>query len=673
MLKNEFSTEGGDQTPVLSIIIVNYNVKEFIQNLLESIKSASKGITTEVIIVDNASDDGSIELIQQKYPWVKLLVNSRNLGFGKANNIGLRQATGRYILLLNPDTLVKEDTFEKMIAFFEATPDAGMAGCKLLNTDGSLQLACRRGFPGPWASFTKIMGLSALFPKSRWFAKYNLTYLDENQTYAVDAISGAFMMMTREAFEKTGEFDETFFMYGEDLDLCYRINKAGYKVYYVHTTEIIHYKGESTKRSDLNEVKVFYEAMHIFVKKYYSGSWLLSLFLRSAIFFRELIAFMGKRKLVFLAVLVDIIFYNLTMLFAVEMYQRYRMPNWEIPQYGLPVIYTVPVLVHILTSVVLTVYRKDRLSVLRTIGAVIAGFFVITSLTFFFKDYAFSRGVVLILYFSLPVTLAGWRVVAKLWFKAGVTGGVSFRKKAAIVGTGEEAVRLAQKLQKKKGGSRIAGLIGLKRSQTGERIEGFEVIGSVDHIIRVIRERGIEEVIFTTGELSYNAIIGIVAACRKENVEFQITGGESDFMVSKSEVSLLNEIQLFEVNYNIGLPLHKVIKKTFDFLFALFILIFLFPFLFAGRVISGRKSRFYEFISKFPQVLRGKVSIVGPKQEAAPGEPWLGKRGLTGFWFTDIDEDENSSKPDIFYAKNQNIWLDLEIIGRTFNKLMNDS
>lgn len=656
----------------LSIIIVNYNVKEFIQNLLESIKSASKKISTEVIIVDNASDDGSNELIRQKYPGVKLIVNSRNLGFSKANNLGLKEATGKYLLLLNPDTLVKEDTFEKMIAFFESTPDAGMAGCKLLNTDGTLQLACRRGFPGPWASFTKVTGLSTLFPGSPLFARYNLTYLDENKTYSVDAISGAFMMMRREVYEKTGGLDETFFMYGEDLDLCYRVNKAGYKVYYVHSTEIIHYKGESTKRSNLNEVKVFYEAMHIFVKKYYAGSWFLLLFLRSAIFFREMIAFLGKRKLVMLSLFMDMIFYNLTMFVAVEIYTNYKKWASGIPDYGIPVIYTIPVLVHLLTSAVLSVYKKDRLSVLRTFGAVVAGFFVITSLTFFFKDYAFSRGVVLILYFTLPFTLGGWRIFAKLWFKAGVSGDISFRKRAAIVGTGDEAVKLAHKLQKKKGGSRIAGLIGTSRIQIGERIEGFEVVGSIDNIIRVIRERGIEEVIFTTGELSYNTIIGIVAACRRENVEFQITGGESDFMVSKSEVSILNEIQLFEVNYNIGLPLHRVIKKSFDFLFSLFILIFLFPFLFARRVVTGRKSRLYAFVAGCTAVLSGKYSIVGPRTEAATGEPWLGKKGLTGFWFTDIDEDEESVKSDIFYAKNQNIWLDLEIIGKTFNKLMNE-
>ena len=167
----------------LSIIIVNYNVKEFLLNLLDSIRKAAKNIQTEIIVVDNASDDGSLEAIHEKYPDVKIIGNDENVGFGKANNQALEIAKGKYFLLLNPDTIVRENTFEKMIGFFEAHPDAGIAGCKVLNADGTLQLACRRGFPGPWTSFTKVMGLSSIFPKSRLFARYNLTYLDEDKTY----------------------------------------------------------------------------------------------------------------------------------------------------------------------------------------------------------------------------------------------------------------------------------------------------------------------------------------------------------------------------------------------------------------------------------------------------------------------------------------------------------
>jgi O-antigen biosynthesis protein len=194
----------------LSVIIVNYNVKEFLQNLLHSIEKASSNITKEIIIVDNASDDGSTELIKQKFPSVKLIENKTNYGFGKANNQALKIAKGEFILLINPDTVVSENTFDELIQFFRTNQTAGLAGCKILNPDGTLQLACRRSFPGPWTSFCKVTGLSNLFPNSRIFARYNLTYLDENQTYEVDAISGSFMMMRKEVYQKLVDLMSSF-------------------------------------------------------------------------------------------------------------------------------------------------------------------------------------------------------------------------------------------------------------------------------------------------------------------------------------------------------------------------------------------------------------------------------------------------------------------------------
>ncbi len=275
----------------VSVITVNYNVKEFVLNLVISLKKALINFSYEIIVVDNASQDGSVEYLKEKFTDVTVIANSKNVGFGKANNQALEISKGKYILLINPDAIVREDTFTKMISFFERTKEAGLAGCKVLNPNGTLQLACRRGFPGPWTSFTKVSGLSTIFPKSKLFAKYNLTYLDENKTYEVDAISGSFMMLKRDVYEKVGGFDPDFFMYGEDLDLCYRIQKAGYKVYYVHDTEVIHYKGESTKRSSIDETKMFYDAMQIFVKKHLSTSFIVTFVLGVAINLRKFIAF----------------------------------------------------------------------------------------------------------------------------------------------------------------------------------------------------------------------------------------------------------------------------------------------------------------------------------------------------------------------------------------------
>lgn len=186
----------------LSIIIVNYNVKAFLQNCLLSIQKATEKIPVEIIVVDNASDDGSADLVKKNFPEVKLIESKENLGFSRANNIGLKIAQGKYICLINPDTIVEEDTFKEMIRFMESNDQVGLAGCKILNPDGTFQLACRRSFPTPWVAFTKIIGLSKLFPQSRLFARYNLTYLDENQSYEVDAVSGSFMFFRREIYEK---------------------------------------------------------------------------------------------------------------------------------------------------------------------------------------------------------------------------------------------------------------------------------------------------------------------------------------------------------------------------------------------------------------------------------------------------------------------------------------
>ena len=225
----------------ISVIIVSYNVKEFLRGALKSVFHAleSGKLTGEVFVVDNDSEDDSARMVQDEFPQVRLHALKENLGFGKANNIALREAAGDYLLLLNPDTIVAEDTLEKMIAFMRANPKAGMSGSKLLNADGSFQLSCRRGFPTPWASFTKLFGLSSLFPNSKLFAQYNLTYLPVNDTYEVDALGGAFMLLSREAYEKTQGFDEDYFMYGEDLDLCFRVKKAGLAVYYAPVTATI--------------------------------------------------------------------------------------------------------------------------------------------------------------------------------------------------------------------------------------------------------------------------------------------------------------------------------------------------------------------------------------------------------------------------------------------------
>jgi len=256
----------------ISIVIVNYNVKHFIEQCLHSVFKALKGIEAEVFVVDNNSVDGSVALIKEKFKQVILIENKVNAGFSKANNQAIRIAIGEYILLLNPDTVVQEDTFSKTIAFMDSNPDAGGLGVKMVDGKGNFLPESKRGLPTPEVAFYKIFGLSKLFSKSKKFGRYHLTYLDKNKTHSIDVLSGAFMLLRKSVLDKIGLLDEDYFMYGEDIDLSYRIVLNGNKNYYFPDTTIIHYKGESTKKSSINYVFVFYRAMAIFARKHFSSN-----------------------------------------------------------------------------------------------------------------------------------------------------------------------------------------------------------------------------------------------------------------------------------------------------------------------------------------------------------------------------------------------------------------
>jgi GT2 family glycosyltransferase len=251
------------------------------------VEKAVNGMEAEVFVVDNNSTDGSADHIEHRFHWVTLIRNNSNPGFSKANNQALQQAKGKYILFLNPDTIVGEDCFRECTSFMDRHANAGALGVYMMDGSGEFLKESKRGFPSPFVSATKMMGLSNLFPSSKIFARYYLGHLDQNQTHEVDALSGAFMMARKDVLDITGGFDERFFMYAEDLDLSYRILESGYKNYYFPQSPIIHFKGEST-RKDLAYTKQFHKAMMQFVDKHYSGtSALYTSLLKAAIFGKE--------------------------------------------------------------------------------------------------------------------------------------------------------------------------------------------------------------------------------------------------------------------------------------------------------------------------------------------------------------------------------------------------
>ncbi len=299
--------------PNLAVIIVNYNTRELLEACLASVYSGTTATPFHVIVVDNRSADGSVEMVAARYPQATLISSDRNGGFGYANNLALRwlgglpslpergtegamlylsgpqdhaqpsaeaPAQGRaglhlpcnHVLFLNPDTVLPPDALDETVSFVEQHPEAGIVGPKVVKPDGSLDLACRRSFPTPASSLFKLTGLSKLFPHSKLLARYNLTYLSDDQLAEVDSVMGAYMLVRGAALEEAGLFDERFFMYGEDLDLAFRIKERGWKVYYYPAVRVLHYKGASSRKQSNRSIREFYRAMHVFYRKHYAAT-----------------------------------------------------------------------------------------------------------------------------------------------------------------------------------------------------------------------------------------------------------------------------------------------------------------------------------------------------------------------------------------------------------------
>lgn len=260
----------------LSIIILNYKTRELTLACLESVFSSATYYNYEVILIDNASNDDIIPKVNEQYPQVVCIANTDNVGFSIANNQGISIAQGRYVLLLNSDTIVQTDTLDVMLHFMDENPTVGASGCKIVLPDGSLDKACKRGFPTPSASFYYAFGFSKLFPKIPRFNQYQLGYLSPDDAYPIDSLVGAFMLIRREVIEQVGMLDEEFFMYGEDIDWCYRIKEAGWVNYYYPRTQIVHLKGASSRRKPFKIIYEFHRAMILFHNKHYRKkySWL---------------------------------------------------------------------------------------------------------------------------------------------------------------------------------------------------------------------------------------------------------------------------------------------------------------------------------------------------------------------------------------------------------------
>ena len=549
----------------LSVIIVNFNVRYFLEQCLYSVRAASTGIETEVFVVDNASVDGSVKMVREKFPEVVLIANEENIGFARANNQAVNKAGGEYFLLLNPDTVIETDTFSKIIDFMDAHPDAGGLGVKMVDGKGNFLPESKRGLPTPEVAFYKIFGLSKLFPHSHKFSRYHLGYLDKDKIHKVDVLSGAFMLVRKSLLETIGNLDEQFFMYGEDIDLSYRITQAGYSNYYFPETRIIHYKGESTKKGSLNYVFVFYNAMIIFARKHFSknNARLFAFLINLAIYFRASLSLIHRVVRRAILPISDAVFSFLGLFLLTRYWERH-----VIYQDGghYPLEFYFYILPSYLLIWMVSVYFSggyDRpVRIRKSLQGMVAGTILI-----------------LVVYALLPVNLRFSRtltVLGALWGMISMTGvryllhslrlpefrfGSIQGRRFIIIGEEAECKRVADLLKK---AFANPGFVGLVKSGNGP-VDRNGFIGNLSQVKDIIKVFTIDEVIFCAKDVPAEAIIDHMSELQGLNTDFKIAPPESLSIIGSNSINTAGDLYVIDIN-SINRIHNRRNKRVFDIL-----------------------------------------------------------------------------------------------------------
>jgi len=642
----------------LSVVIVNYNVKYFLTQCLLSVE---KAIITyeekygqhliEVFVVDNNSDDNSCSYIKENFPGVILTENKKNVGFSKANNQAIKQSKGEFVLLLNPDTIIPEDTFVKILEFADNNPDAGGIGVKMINGEGRFLPESKRAFPSPSVSFYKIFGVSKLFPKSKRFGKYHLTYLSDNEINEVEVLPGAFMLIRKNALEKAGLLDEAFFMYGEDIDLSYRIVESGFKNYYFPEVEIIHYKGESTKKGSLNYVFMFYNAMIIFAKKHFSGknAFLFSFLIKSAIFLRAGLSIVRRIfKLVFLPLTDVFIFYS-GFYFLKPIWENFKFHhiNHYPPEY---LNYAVPsyIVVWILSILLAKGYRNPVESKRLFKGILFGTFIVLIIYSLLNEQYRYSR--ILLLAGTVWAMFFSWLIRAI--FTLFKLNNFSFKIRKEI-----KILFLSGEAEEKKIRKNLFPYFDKDFYST--RIEKYNKEG----IAEIIVNKKISHLVLSANLLNYKKIISVISDSEILRTEVQTAYPDLGFVIGSHNVMVSSEMYLTE-HFNLSEKSAKIQKRLFDIISSVFF-IFLFPVLI---LLTDNKKNYFKNIFN---VLKGNNTWVGYiESEKNDLLPKL-KPGILNPVNYPVFESDEIAKINFRYACDFHLTDDFYTVYKTFNKIGN--
>ncbi len=643
----------------LSVIIVNYNVKYFLEQCLSSVLKATKNLQSEIYVIDNNSTDSSRRFFEGRFNEVNFIWNKENLGFSKANNMGLEKAKGEYILFLNPDTIIPEDCFEKCLEFFEEHKDAGAIGVKMVDGSGKFLKESKRSFPSPLTSLFKLSGLTRLFPHSKTFAKYHLGNLDANKNNPVDVLAGAFMMVPKKIIDEIGSFDESFFMYGEDVDLSYRIQKAGYKNYYFAGTSILHFKGESTRKGSLNYVKLFYKAMSIFVKKHYGGgrAGIFNFFIQIAIFFRAIISAVAKfMKWIGMPVIdAGVILMSFWLVKYVWSMNVKKEVNYSLNMLiiAFPVFTLIFLAVSYFSGLYDNGYKQKRLNYSTSIAMLV----LLSGYSLLPETLRFSRGILFfgcVLAFIL-MTLIRWLLVKwKIIEASGETGEYS---QTVIVGTQKEFDE-AQTLMFNAGmKERILGRV--EANGTNET----KAIGNFAQLDLLLKKYPVKEIIFCEGKLSFKEIIATLEII-PSHMRIKFHAANSSGIIGSDSKNVTGKILSSEKNIQLSKPVNKRNKKLVDVMISM-----LFILTFPVHFLTQKNSLFF-FKNVFEVLLLKKTWVGYAMHSTILPEIKNGILTTTGVpeWLNTLPV-ESLQSSDKWYAAHYEVWYDVKIILRSYKFL----
>ena len=637
----------------LSVIIVNYNVKQFLEQCLISVEQAAKHVPCEIFVVDNCSVDGSTAMVNQKFPAVTLIANQKNLGFSKANNQAIKLAQGEYILLLNPDAVVEELTFKEVINFMDQHHDAGGLGVKMIDGKGAFLPESKRGLPTPAVAFYKIFGLSSIFPKSKRFGQYHLGYLPINEVNEIDVLSGAFMLMRKKALDEVGLLDEDFFMYGEDIDLSYRIKKGGYKNYYFPHTKIIHYKGESTKKSSVNYVFIFYRAMVIFARKHFSAKHAktFSFLINMAIYFRAALAIFTRtiKKSWLFAFDYGMLLLGL---YCISSYYSELADIQFKSEIIIPAITSYPLIW--IVSCWLSGGYDQPMSKRNLLKGVFSGtILVLIIYSLMPETLRFSRAVVLLgaffgtAHYLLSRVVLSWLLPKLFYWKT------NFKKHFLIVAKTEEFNRINELLKE----------TNIPVSTVTQYLPDENIKSGDNNYHRwdeMLTIKKINEVIFSAKDLDPTRIMSLMAHTSGNNIDFKIAPPKSLYIIGSNSIHQSGEMYMVETN-TLNQTKNKRNKRMFDLLVSLGCLLSLPVSIWMVKKPIG-------FIQNMLEVIVNKKTWVGIQSPELVNEVYP-KYGNGVISPGEHHKPEAKKEVELQYLKNYHINIDWQIFSSNFLRL----